>query len=107
GMSPMAMFEISKVGLPVAVIGVAFLVLLSDRLLPDRRGARQQFEEQIREYVVRMQVAPTGPLVGQTVEAGGLRSLQGVFLAEIERGGHVIAPAAPTTVLRGGDRLVF
>jgi di/tricarboxylate transporter len=54
-----------------------------------------------------MEVVPSGPLDGQTVEAGGLRSLQGVFLAEIERGGQVIAPAAPTTLLRGGDRLIF
>ncbi len=107
GMTPIGMFEISRIGLPVAVVGVALLVLFSHRLLPDRRGARQQFQEEIREYVVRMQVAPAGPLVGQTVEAGGLRSLQGVFLAEIERSGQVIAPAAPTTVLRGGDRLVF
>jgi di/tricarboxylate transporter len=107
GMPPMGMFEITKVGLPVTIVGVALLVLFSHRLLPDRRGARQQFEAEIREYVVWMQVAPKGPLVGATVEGGGLRSLQGVFLTEIERSGQVIAPAAPTTVLRGGDRLVF
>ena len=37
----------------------------------------------------------------------GLRHLQGVFLAEVEREGEFIAPVNPTTVLRGGDRLVF
>ncbi|HEX2187412.1 MAG TPA: SLC13 family permease [Longimicrobiaceae bacterium] len=107
GMPAMGMFEISRVGLPVALTGIAFLVLFSQRLLPDRRGPRQQFEEDIREYVVHMRVAPRGPLDGVSVEAGGLRNLQGVFLAEIERGGQVIAPAAPTTVLRGDDRLIF
>lgn len=107
GMRPMGMFEITQVGLPVAILGVGLLVFFSDRLLPDRRGARQQFQEKVREYVVRMEVAPSGPLVGQTVETGGLRSLQGVFLTEIERAGQIIAPAAPTTILRGGDRLVF
>ncbi|HEV2147585.1 MAG TPA: SLC13 family permease [Longimicrobiaceae bacterium] len=107
GMAPIGMFEIGKVGLPVALIGVGFLVLFSQRLLPDRRRPRQQFEADIREYVVHMRVAPRGPLDGVSVEAGGLRSLQGVFLAEIERGGQVIAPAAPTTVLRGDDRLIF
>jgi di/tricarboxylate transporter len=107
GMAPIGMFEIGKVGLPVAVIGVGFLVFFSQRLLPDRRRPRQQFEEDIREYVVHMRVAPRGPLDGVSVEAGGLRSLQGVFLAEIERGGQVIAPATPATVLRGEDRLIF
>jgi di/tricarboxylate transporter len=107
GMKPIGIFEITRVGLPVAIVGVGVLVLFAQRLLPDRRGARQQFEEEIREYVVHMEVVPSGPLDGQTVEAGGLRSLQGVFLAEIDRGGQVIAPAAPTTLLRGGDRLIF
>jgi di/tricarboxylate transporter len=41
------------------------------------------------------------------VESAGLRHLQGVFLVEIERAGETIAPAAPTTLLRGGDRLAF
>jgi di/tricarboxylate transporter len=107
GMAPIGMFEITKIGLPVAALGVTMLVLLSHRLLPDRRGARQQFEAEIREYVVHMEVVPDGPLDGLTVEQGGLRNLQGVFLAEIQRLQETIAPAAPTMVLRGGDRLVF
>jgi di/tricarboxylate transporter len=76
-------------------------------LLPDRRGAKQQFEEQLREFVVDMIVDMNGPLDNVTVEAAGLRNLQGVFLAQVERDGAVIAPAAPDTVLRGGDRLAF
>jgi di/tricarboxylate transporter len=55
-----------------------------------------------------MQVVPGGPLAGKTVEEAGLRNLQGVFLVEIERGeGEVIAPVAPTTLLRSSDRLSF
>jgi di/tricarboxylate transporter len=107
GMAPIGMFEITRVGLPLALLGVLVLVLFSRRLLPDRRGPRKQFEEEIREYVVHMRVTPSGPLDGQTVEGGGLRNLSGVFLAEVEREGQVIAPAAPTTRLRGGDRLIF
>ena len=107
GMGAMRMFEITAVGLPVAVIGAVALVLLSPRLLADRRSARQQFTEGGREFSVSMRVEPRGLLDGVTVQAGGLRHLQGVFLAEIERDGQVIAPVAPTEVLRGGDRLGF
>lgn len=107
GLRPLGLFELALVGLPVAVVGVAVVVFLAHRLLPDRRGPRQQFEDHVREYVVHMKVAPQGPLDGVTVEAGGLRNLQGVFLAEIERGGQLIAPAAPTTRLLAGDRLIF
>jgi di/tricarboxylate transporter len=107
GLAPIGMFELSRLGLPVAVLGLATVILLAPRLLPDRRAARRQFEEDVREYVVHQRVASAGPLDGRTVEAAGLRQLQGVFLAEIERDGQTIAPAAPTTVLRGGDRLAF
>jgi di/tricarboxylate transporter len=107
GMPPIGMFEITKLGLPVALLGVLTLVLLSPLVLPDRRAARERFTENVREYVLHSRVVPGGPLDGRTVEAAGLRNLQGVFLVEIERAGETIAPATPTTVLRGGDHLAF
>ncbi len=107
GMAPIGMFEVTKVGLPIALVGLAVLVGLAPVLLPERRAARQQFREDVREFVMRTLVEADGPLVGNTVEGGHLRHLQGVFLVEIERGGEVIAPVAPTTVLHGGDRLTF
>jgi di/tricarboxylate transporter len=107
GMAPIGMFEITAVGLPVAFAGVGVLVMLTPVLLPNRRPAREQFHQDVREYVTSASVVPAGALDGRTVEAGGLRELSGVFLVEIERDGHVIAPAAPTTTLRGGDVLVF
>src|SRR5690606_29483506 len=107
GMGAIGMFELTRVGLPVAAIGIGLIVILAPLVLPDRRPARRQFEEEAREYVVHEIVEHGGPMDGQTVEAAGLRHLQGVFLVEIERAGETIAPAAPTTLLRGGDRLAF
>jgi di/tricarboxylate transporter len=107
GLEPLGMFELTRVGLPVAVAGVTLLILLAPRLLPERRPARRQFEEESREYVVHQIVTPGGPMDGETVESAGLRHLQGVFLVEVEREGERIAPPSPTTTLRGGDRLTF
>ncbi len=107
GQPPIGMFEITKVGLPVAAVGLLFVVLLAPWILPERRPARRGLDENVREFVVQMVVEPGGALDGKAVEAGGLRHLQGVYLAEIERDGEVIAPVAPTTVLRGNDRLTF
>jgi di/tricarboxylate transporter len=107
GHPPIGMFEITRVGLPVTIVGIAILVFISPYLVPDRRAARRQFEEEIREFAVAMEVETDGALDGRTVEEAGLRNLNGVFLAEIERGGEIILPVAPTTTLRGGDRLIF
>jgi di/tricarboxylate transporter len=107
GMAPMGMFEITLLGGGVALVGVVYLVLASHRLLPQRVAPRNTFESATREFVVEMQVIEGGALDGAEVEEGGLRSLQGVFLAEVRRGEEVIAPARPDTVLHGGDVLVF
>ncbi|HXG44602.1 MAG TPA: SLC13 family permease, partial [Gemmatimonadales bacterium] len=104
---PMGLFEITPFGLPVALVGVTVLILTAQRLLPERRPARRDLGENLREFTVSMEVVAGGPLDGRTVEEAGLRNLQGVFLAELERQGEQVAPVASTTVLRGGDRLLF
>jgi di/tricarboxylate transporter len=107
GGEPLGMFEITAVGLPVAVVGLAAVVLFAPVLLPDRRGARKDLDEGFREFVVHMLVKASGPLDRKTVEEAGLRHLQGVFLVEIERGSELIAPVTPQTRLHGDDRLTF
>ncbi len=103
----LGMFELTPLGLPIAVGGGLLIVLLAPRLLPARRPARQELAENVRQFVVGMNVVPGGPLDGREVEAGGLRHLQGVFLVELARGEEVVAPVGPRTVLQGGDRLTF
>jgi di/tricarboxylate transporter len=106
-MDPIGVFEITKLGLPVAAIGVGALVILAPRLLGVRTPARGDLEENVREFVVDMKVVAGGPVDGVTVEAGGLRHLAGVFLVQVRRGEDLIGPVGPTLVLRGGDRLRF
>ena len=106
GLEPMGFFEIAKLGLPVALGGVVLMVLLAPITLPSRRPARQDIED-IREFVVEMTVDSGGPLDGLSVADADLRHLAGVFLAQIERDGEMIAPVSPEMVLRGRDRLRF
>ena len=107
GLPPMGIFEITPIGLPVAVIGVLVLVLTAPFLLPARRGARRDLERVAREFNVTMLVEPGGVIDGKPVSEGGLRHLQGVFLVEVGRGGESIAPVDSRMVLQGGDRLCF
>jgi di/tricarboxylate transporter len=107
GQAPLGLFEISHVGLPVALLGVLVVALTAPFVLPDRQAPRSGLEDPGRDFSVRMIVETGGPLDGRTVEEAGLRHLEGVFLVEIERGGEPIAPVAPTTLLREGDHLLF
>ncbi|HPM82700.1 MAG TPA: SLC13 family permease [Candidatus Anammoximicrobium sp.] len=100
------MFDITWVGLPCAVAGVAYMLLFSRWLLPDRRPAISLTDDP-RQYTVEMLVQPGGPLVGQSVEQAGLRHLPGLYLAEIDRQGVILPAVGPQERLQAGDRLVF
>ncbi len=99
-------FEIAQLGIPALCIGMLFIVITSRWLLKDRVGALQELGK-AREYTIAMRVERGSPVIGQSIEDAGLRSLRGVYLYEIERGGRVLAAVPPSTVLREGDRLHF
>jgi di/tricarboxylate transporter len=103
---PLGMFDITWLGVPLFVIGLVYLIVASRFLLKDRRPPMSTSDDP-RQYSLEMVVDQGSPLVGRTIEAAGLRHLHGLFLMEIDRGGHVIAAVAPTERLQAGDRLVF
>ena len=107
GMRPFDLFEITPVGLPIALAGTLLIVALTSWLLPTRRSTRDQFDAPTREFLVSMRVVTGGPLDGRSVKAAGLRNLQGVFLVEIERDHRTLAPVAPEEMLAGEDVLTF
>ncbi|MDJ0866380.1 MAG: SLC13 family permease [Myxococcota bacterium] len=107
GLEPLGFFELAPVGVPVAVLGLGYLLLLAPRLLPSRSDPAAEVGERTREYTVTMRVEPDCALVGQDIERAGLRHLPGLFLFEIERDGTGISPVAPEEVVRADDRLVF
>lgn len=107
GQERLDLFDISGIGIPLALGGVLLIILLTPRLLPVRDAPTGELNSRAREFTVEMSVSPGSPLAGQTVAEAGLRNLEGVFLVEIERDGTVLAPVGPEHRLDDGDRLVF
>ncbi|MBX3435228.1 MAG: SLC13 family permease [Pirellulales bacterium] len=106
-MEPMTLFEISAAGVPYAIIGLVYLTTVGRRLLPDRKELLEQLGESRREFLVEMSVQPHCRLIGQTIEAAGLRHLPGLFLIEIDRGDKLISPVGPDELIRVNDRVLF
>lgn len=100
-----SIFSITAVGLPVAVVGIAVILIFLPRALPDRKD--QQKFGSMREFTLEVAVAFDGPLVGKSVGEAGLRELDRLYLVEIERDGSVVTAVPSEERLRGGDRLVF
>jgi di/tricarboxylate transporter len=100
-------FEITKVGVPIALVGGVYMMLIAPRLLPNRVDLIEQLGERRREYLVEMLVQPGCSLIGSTVQQAGLRNLPGLFLIEIDRSGEVITPVTPQDTIQPRDRMIF
>ncbi len=107
GLGGMTMFELSPIGIPVTIIGVVFLATFGQRLLPDRKDLLDYVESHPREYTAELIARADCPFVGQTIRASGLRDLPGLYLYQIERGGQLLSPVAPTEIVQANDTLYF
>ncbi|MEM8756986.1 MAG: SLC13 family permease [Planctomycetota bacterium] len=106
GREPLGLFSIALIGLPVAAAGTAYMLLVGRKLLP-KRAPVLSVRDDARAYTVEMAVSPTGPLPGKTIEQAGLRALPGLYLAEVDRDGAILAAVGPDEKLEANDRLVF
>ena len=99
-------FGIAAIGLPCSIVGILFITLTARKLIPDRRPVCD-LNDDARRYRTEVVVAADSPVIGRTIEQADLRSLPGLFLSEIERGGHILPAVSPDEVLQAGDRLAF
>lgn len=100
-----SIFAITAIGFPVAVAGLAAILLVMPRFLPDRPDAKKFGS--LREFTLEVMIDDKGPLVGKTVEEAGLRALDQLYLVEIERGDTLVTAVPSEEKLCAGDRLVF
>jgi len=100
----LGLFDLVWIGVPLTVVGIAYALVFSKYLLPDRQGPMEQLEN-AREYAFEVRVHSTGPLVGKSIAEVGLRNLKSAYVLEIERRGRLITAVGPDQVLQADDRL--
>lgn len=106
GYPALQMFDIAWVGLPVAGVGLIYILIFGRKWLPNRQPVITALADS-REYTVEMIVEPDSPLDEKSIESAGLRNLTGMYLIEIERDGRIIPAVSPQERLKINDRLVF
>ena len=106
GLPGLGMFDLAWIGVPITVSVLLFVLLFSERLLPDRKEPLVH-SDGMREYTAEMMVEEGSPLEGCCIEKAGLRSLPGLFLAEIERDDAILPAVEPRERLEANDRLIF
>src|SRR5690606_15937174 len=72
GMAPLGMFELAAVGGPILIAGAVYLIVLGNKLLPNRETLTSMLSETERkEYITEAFVQPGSSLIGKTIEAAG------------------------------------
>jgi len=105
-MSPLGMFELSPVGVPIALVGFGYLFFLGRHLVPDRFRPEEYQELSSRLYLTELLVLPESSLVGETLKSSNLgQDLNLNVLRIIRDSRRYILPKASTD-LEAGDVLL-
>lgn len=109
GIEPLALFELSWIGLPAAIILVVWFATIGYRMLPARKSVAETDGNTSNGsgYQMDLKVNSDSELIGKTVEEAGLRGLQNAFLIHVHRQGRIVGPIGPHFILDGGDLLTF
>jgi len=108
GQPPLGMFEIGAVGLPLALVGIAYTVWFAPKILPARKTLAEDLgEDGISEYAVEATVQSGSPAVGKLLAEAGLGPRSGMRVIEVIRDGEPLFAPLDELRLTTGDQLVI
>jgi di/tricarboxylate transporter len=104
GQRPLSMFELTAVGIPVALLGLAYLWVIGRRLLPHPQAPEGLVDEfGLRPYVSELIIRRDSRLVGKTLAESRIREDYDLTVLQISRSdGEAVAGRAQTK-LQAGD----
>lgn len=105
GMRELSLFEITPIGVIITVVGIAYMMLVGRRLLPDTKESSLTAEYAIREYLSEIIVLPDSPLIGDKSYESDLSILEFRIL-KIIRGGQQFLPSSRVFIEEGDTLLV-
>ncbi len=83
GMQPLGLFEFTPIGLMILGVGILYMLVLGQRLLPDHKDESLTEEYAIREYLSEIVVVSDSHLIGQRIFESDLAQLGFRILAVI------------------------
>jgi di/tricarboxylate transporter len=104
GHAPIGMFELTSVGLPIAVAGGLLVFLLTPRLLPETHTPILHHDHgEKHKYISELVIRRDSDLVGQDVVTALTERHDGIEVYEVLRGHQVLFPETDDCTLEAGD----
>jgi di/tricarboxylate transporter len=86
GLPGFSVFEFTKLGAPLALVGIVYLMLVGRWLLPRHIDVNFAETYALGKFVTELKVMPGSPLIGQAIGAAGFSEKYGVHVLELLRG---------------------
>jgi di/tricarboxylate transporter len=108
GLAPFTMFEITGLGLIVGAVGIVYMWLIGQRLLPDRQSVVQLLDTAKRpRFLTEVMIPHDSPLIGRKVVEVGLFQRADGRIIDVLRGEESLRRIMDDVVLEPGDRVVL
>lgn len=104
---PIGLFDLSVYGVPIAMIGMVYIMLCSPYLLP---GSNKDNNEATDDTILlRARLTKWSSAAGRSVKRSGLRDTGGVYLVSVQRAatGNIHRAVGQDFILNIGDTLYF
>jgi di/tricarboxylate transporter len=104
GLEPIGMFELTRVGLPIVLVGGILLFWLSDRLLPETHTPIYHHGQGDKhKYISELAIPPESTYLGEDAVAALRSRFPEVEVYEVLRGEQVCYPETDDCTLGSGD----
>ena len=107
GIPPIAMFELSPLGIPMAMAGAVFLYFFSSRMLPAHKEPIGEIKSREKSRYISDLIIPAGsPLAGQNAKKILEERFPDIELFQIFRGYAILDPVRDRVIFREGDEIL-
>ena len=108
GMEPFGIFEISGVGVVMAVVGVAYLALFARHLLPERDSMTALLADRApMKFFTEVALPEGSALIGKQIAEIDMFKREGARVIDVLRGDASLRRGLAEVALQAGDRVVL
>ncbi len=108
GYGEFSMFELASLGLPIAVIGILFLVVAAPKVMPSMHSPICQIRDDAgRKYLAEIHISSKSKLVGYDPSVYFEGKYPSIEVIELIRESHIYQPSRDDLVLQSEDLLLI
>jgi di/tricarboxylate transporter len=107
GLGSLGMFELSPLGVPIALVGIFYLIFAAPKLMPSMHNPVCELkDDDYRRYLAELQVPRDSRIIGQDPESYFSEKYPGMEVLELIRYSHVFYPDRDAVKIASDDLLL-